>query len=783
MPPAAVTTTFRRRIALLGVLAVLSTGLLGARLIRLTVDRGEALRAKAEARLVRTSTQPTLRGSILDRHGRVLAAEHSSWEFAVDFELITGAWQRRQALRQARSETGRRAWSQLGLGAREAAILERLDEWNTRVEAVWLEAERQTGLDRAELDDDLDAIKRGVGRLAVRVWDQQLSRLIQSRGDDDAHESFRQGPIAEQRAMHVLIRGLSDTEAFPMRKAIHDLHAATEVFGASSDPGFEIRDSHVRERAFDHAIVHIDTSKFPVDLRRNGTVAVEVDGVAKTLIGSTRPTVQAEDVERRPYRTPSGERDLSGYRPGRDSVGSSGVEYAFDERLHGTIGLLERDLASGTTLLAIEPEPGRDVVLALDVALQARLRALLSPELGLLRVQQWHYGWTKDGMPRPSPVAMGTPLRGAAVVVDIETGATLAMVSSPSPGDVEFSPVERALINARGEAIQALSDEEQTQRRALLALAPYTNRVVETAYAPASIVKPLMYVAGVSDGVIAIDEAIECRGWYRCERCKPRCWTWRPEKKLFGYHGALSPVDAIRESCNVYFYTVADRLGVDRLEEWYQRWGIGDPIMEGVARGVRGTFIPNKTAIGRLIFGIGQGSVAWTPLHAAIAYARLARGGDYVAPKFLVDPAPTSSPTAAARTWNARAVEGALQGMRESAQRGTASSIRLAHRVKEPILDFDSLPGGAPTIWAKTGTAQVEGQPSHGWYAGLVAPSGSSTPQYAFAVVIEHGHSGAPSAGPVAAQLIRQLAAEGYLGREATAGSTPVEWVAGVGSP
>ena len=178
MASTAVTTTFRRRIAFLGAFALLSTGLLGARLLRLTVDQGEALRARAESRLTRTSTQPTIRGSILDRHGRVLAAEHSSWDFAADFELMTGAWQRRQALRQARAETGRREWSQLGLGAREAAILERLDEWNDRVENVWVQAEVQTGLDRGELNEDLDAIKRGVGRLAVRVWDQQLSRLI-----------------------------------------------------------------------------------------------------------------------------------------------------------------------------------------------------------------------------------------------------------------------------------------------------------------------------------------------------------------------------------------------------------------------------------------------------------------------------------------------------------------------------------------------------------------------------------------------------------------------------
>jgi penicillin-binding protein 2 len=240
----------------------------------------------------------------------------------------------------------------------------------------------------------------------------------------------------------------------------------------------------------------------------------------------------------------------------------------------------------------------------------------------------------------------------------------------------------------------------------------------------------------------------------------------------------VDPIEAITESCNIYFYTIADRLGTTRLQEWYGRWGLGDETVRGMPRAVSGKFIPNNTEIGRLIFGIGQGSVAWTPLHAAVAYARLAREGMDVQPRFLLDPSPETSEMAGdGKVWNRVAVQAALEGMRKSVASGTASEIGLAYGENELIMDFNDIPGGAPTVWAKTGTSQISNGVSHGWYAGLVAPSGSESPRYAFAVIVEHGNSGARSAGPVASQLIRQLAAEGYLGAEAASKSAPVKWI------
>ena len=756
MPEKTISTSFQKRLAILGVVMIVATLLLSAQMVKLTVANGDYYREKAEARLVRTRYIPTVRGSIYDRGGRELAAERSSWDFAVDFEILTGEWQRRQALRQAKRERGNRAWGTMTRSQRQDAIEVYLGDWDQRVESVWAAADQHLELDGEGLAVLLNDIRQHVGQMKVAVWIDQLKRLTQKEGEARAEELFRQEPILEQKGMHLIRSGLSDSQAFSLRKTIEDLHRDAREFGSGDDPAFGILDSSTRIRGFDRAIVSIDTSNFPVNLAKPGITSIEVEGIASTLIGSVRSDVQSEDVKRRPFRSRENgvtTIDLSGYRNGHDLIGSRGVEYEYDELLHGSIGRITVDMADEEVLEEVSPILGSNVQLAIDVQLQARIRALLNPELGLFRVQQWHYGWTNDGTPKPALRPLGSDLRGAAVVVDVRSGETIAMVSSPSPSDQPYTAKELDLLRLSRKDVAELSAEKVAQRRELMARAPYTNRVVETVYAPGSIVKPLVYVAGVTDGVIAPDEVIECKGWYRCKDCKPRCWGWRPDQGMYHRHNSIGPVTAIEKSCNVYFYAV-------------------------VPRGVKGIFRPNNTEIGRLLFGIGQDDVAWTPMHAAIAYARLAMNGRAIEPTLVLEPMPEPRQKSGdGRLWNSDAVDTALEGMRASVKTGTASAIRLPDRVREPIMQLDDLPGGPPTVWAKTGTSQVDNQASHGWYAGLIAPAGSTTPTYAFAVIVEHGNSGGNSAGPVAAQLIRQLAAEGYLGLEAATGSEPVEWI------
>ena len=761
-------TPFHIRLVVLVLVFAIIAVALAAQMTRLAIIEGPARLARAEARLIQRSYQPTIRGPIVDRVGRPLAVERSSWDFSVDYEVLTGEWQRRQAYRQARRAIGT-DWSSLSRSDREAAIEAVVPEWNRRVREIWNAAAIHAGLDLATLPLQLDNIRQGVSGRAASVWQRQFEALAKRRGRAEAEEIFIERPIAEQKGLHSIVEDFAQTDqdTFPLQKAIAALDAAVRETGGSpaAEVAFAVVDVNRRIRGYAEATIPIDRSTLPANLRGSGIAEISVRGVASTLVGTTRSNVTREDLERRPFFDKESDSiDYRGYRAGRDIVGSTGLEREFDVRLHGGIGMREIDRSSGTVLAEVFAEPGRDRRLAIDVALQARVRAVMNPDLGLMKVQQFHYGWNADG-PRATTLPLGTPLHGAAVILDIRTGETLALVSTPTFADVNPSQRDIELMLMPDSGVESLPEVDRLRRRELQDLAPFRNRAIATAYAPGSIVKPLIYIAGVESGRFGLQQSIECKGWIRGEFLRPRCWGWRPEAGLYGRHGSLAPVDAIAQSCNIYFYTIADTLGPKAMHDWYRAFGLEAAHGPGLANASSGTFIPDDTEIGRMLFGIGQGSVAWTPLHAATAYARLAKQGGGVEPVLVLQDDPTAEVDPG--EWSREAVRIALAGMRKSAKEGTASQLWLENRRREDILDFSDLGDAAPTVWAKTGTAQVTGEASHAWYAGMVTPAGEREPRYAFAVIVENGNSGGRAGGPVAAQLIRALAAEGYLGTEA----------------
>ena len=774
---------------MLGALIVAVVAVLGWQLGRLTGE--DSWRTDARKALFQSGYRPTTRGPILDRDGRPLAVERPSWEFQAHYETLTGDWAFRQAQRDAKREFGSK-WSELSGSDRHGETMARIEPWEQAVERIWLEA-ASGDIDAATLAERQSDIRNQTGRLVEHIWQRRFEGLAEKY--DDPAERFKMEPIAEQKGFHAVIDGLDDDGAFPLIRAIDELDRQIREAGGDPDrdPAFRIRDVSRRDRGYRRANVTLDRSTLPMPLRSDTPMMIEIDGVADTLIGSTRNEITREDEGRRPFRgiDGAGQPDLTGYDARHPSlVGSSGLELEFDRRLHGSIGYREENVATGETLADTDPIPGEAVRIAIDGDLQARVRAILDPDFGLMRSQKWQYGWRRGEL-REMTVPEGTPLQGAVVVIDVETGETLALVSTPNVTDLDLEDRDYRLLlmpdrTAQDrERIEALPPEDRARRDELIELAPFRNRAIATEYAPGSIVKPLVYMAGVEGGRLGTQEEIECRGYVRgteIQNLRPRCWGWRPERKEFLAHGPLSPVEAISKSCNVYFYTIADRLGPVRLGRWYREGcGLEDEFGPGFGAALDGTFEESEAMgeIGRMIVGIGQGPFSWTPLHAATAYARLASGGAPVRPVMVLDPGTDSSPKS--RRWEPAAVDIALAGMRASAREGTAARLRRtsAEGTYEPLLDFSDLGEGAPTVWAKTGTAQVTGKAPHAWYAGLVAPAGERTPKYAFAVIVEHGNSGGAAAGPVAGQLIRAMAAEGYLGDDAreNLGATPVEWL------
>ncbi len=667
-------TPFQIRLVVVGVAILSAFGVLGWQLHRLATD--SAWLEAAEARLSESAFELTTRGSILDRRGRPLAREGSTWVFEVHYETVVGAWARRQAERSARRELGA-AWSGLSGSDRFAETDARLGPWEDRLAKVWAAVSELSGISNERLAERAEDVRHDTGRMRGSIWARNFDDL--ARRFDDPEDRFVPFPIREEKGFHRIVKLDSDAAAFNLLKSLDRLdRSIVDRRGRRvEDPPFRVRGITERERGYSDAVIVLDRDTLPPPLDDGPPLSIEVRGVADTIVGSTRDRVQRSDIERRPYRTRDDEGnptvDYTGYDGARaeDIVGRSGIELEFDASLHGEIGYREADRATGDTILERLPVPGIDIRLAIDVGLQARIRAILDPEAGLLQASQRQYSW-RGSEPSPMIEVAGRPLFGAAVVLDVETGETLALVSTPTAEDLDLSDRDYVLMSLDDERAASLDSKERGRRDELVDLALFRNRAMSTEYPPGSLVKPLMYVGAVAAGVFREDEVVTCNGFYRGSEgddLKPRCWGWRPKATppTFLRHGPLGPEEAISKSCNNYFYRVAERLGPEGVGAWYEQCGLGAPLGAGFGAALDGTFDRSRIdgPVDRLIIGIGQGPVGFTPLQAATAYARLARYGAPVVPRLVLDAEPT--PIVAGR-WPRNAVRRALAESRRVVQ-------------------------------------------------------------------------------------------------------------------
>jgi penicillin-binding protein 2 len=504
-------------------------------------------------------------------------------------------------------------------------------------------------------------------------------------------------------------------------------------------------------------------------------MTVHVPGVLDSVVGEVRDAIWAEDKARRPFTREDGSVDRGGYSESMtDSIGASGLEAAYEDWLRGQRGQLRRRRDTDE-VERLEPVPGRDLRLTIDAELQARVQAILNPKLGLTKVQSWQHGG-KDSLPD------GTKLASAAVVIEVESGEVLALASWPSRDDAaDLTPAERSRLQ------------------------PGLNRAAEAVYPPGSIVKPLIYAGAVAEGKFSAAGAVACNGHFFPDfKDRARCWIWRPEHGMSTHSsvvgGPLSVEAAISRSCNIYFFSVAQRMGLRGVVDWYRALGLGRTMGTGLQgplpadrRGDAGEsagIVPNEADIQKLetrrdafttiIMGIGQGPVAWTPLQAANAFATLARGGSLLDARVVRDDAALppdrrtgslSIPAEARR----RALEGLRQAVEES--HGTGHHVRFGDGTREAIFDVPGV-----RVLGKTGTAQApplvwdeDGDGSrersirgldHAWFVGLAGDRADKEPRYAIAVLVEYGGSGGKTAGPVAEQVVHALLDEGYLGAE-----------------
>jgi penicillin-binding protein 2 len=448
---------------------------------------------------------------------------------------------------------------------------------------------------------------------------------------------------------------------------------------------------------------------------------------------------------------PSVEDDLARYLPG-DRFGFCGIEGLAEQWLRGRRGRVHEDI-QGRPLPdppSAEPQNGRDFRLTIDLALHQQVYRRLAQAVR-------EHGTLCTG--------------GAAVILDIPSRQVLAMASYPS-----FDP------NEPWEVRQKLAEDTLRQ--------PTKFRVIGEgfAYPPGSIVKPMVLAAGLTEGRVGPEEEIVCRGHLLPDY--PNKWrcaaTWG--------HGSVKPVYSIQHSCNVFYYVVAERMGVRLLSEWMSRFGFGQRTGTGLWGENRG-IVPDSGLPGvARNMGIGQGQLEITPMQAANMVATIASGVFRPVTIWLDDPSPrpAESLPVAENHWRivrrgmhdavnepgGTAYEGGrLEGVGDLVLLGKTGSAEPAPQESLYTCRF---PDGRVEVvrarnihdlYAQFATdrrpevldqQEAAEYPTHGWFVGYLAPRSSYEQpvtsrrlSVAIAVVIEYAGHGGDVAAPVARDMMR----------------------------
>lgn len=407
-------------------------------------------------------------------------------------------------------------------------------------------------------------------------------------------------------------------------------------------------------------------------------------------------------------------------------IGKNGVEKRFDLALRGRSGTSQVEVnALGRVIKEIkriDGQPGQDVRLTLDMRLQDVIGERIKNEQA-----------------------------AAVVVMDAHTGAVLGIASTPS-----YDP------NAFSEGISSKDWQELVNN----SRAPLTNKAIGGQYSPGSTFKVAVALAALEHG-LSEDHTVYCPGFMQLGNRRFHCW------KKHG-HGTMNLTDAMRESCDVWFYDVARKIGVDKIAEMSRRLGLGERHDIGLI-GTKSGLIPTKQwkrdARGEswhlgetLVVGIGQGYVLTTPLQLAVMTARVVNGGKAVTPHLSVDEFDGDKvikrdlESFADLGIPKRHLDIVIRSMDEVVNhpRGTAGRSKITE---------DNMQMGG-----KTGTSQVrriskaeresgirKGEDiewrlrDHALFVGF-APV--HNPRFVTAVIVEHGGSGSKAAAPIAKDVL-----------------------------
>jgi len=443
---------------------------------------------------------------------------------------------------------------------------------------------------------------------------------------------------------------------------------------------------------------HRDADTYPeMELVQNQRRLYPRNGLAAHAVG------YVGEVSEQELDTP----EFAKYSQG-EIVGKAGLERQYNDLLMGTDGqrrvVVDSSGREREVLESTEAIPGHNLQLTLDLDLQA------VAELGL------------EGQ------------RGAVVALDPRSGEVLAMVSRPAYDPNAFAA---HITNEYWKQLTSGNDN------------PMLNRAIQAQFAPGSTFKPIMALAGLETGTIDDHDTFHCPGGATFFGRYFKCWQKRG-------HGNVNVHLGIVQSCDVFFYNLGNKLGIDQIAAYAEMAGIGKKTgidLPGEAEGLmpsskwklrtqRQKWYPGET----ISVAIGQGAITVTPLQLAAAIGGIVSGGNWFKPHMVKEAAPLQPRHVDLRPESVASVVSGMYGVINEGGTGAASRIEG--------VEFSGKTGSAQRIsndLRKSGALDANEDKDNGWFVGF-APR--ENPEIVVAVLLEGGEHGA-LAGPIARDIVK----------------------------
>ena len=408
-------------------------------------------------------------------------------------------------------------------------------------------------------------------------------------------------------------------------------------------------------------------------------------------------------------------------------VGKTGLEKSLEQQLIGSNDIERYEVnAYGRRISQLEfqkGEKGQSLRLTIDTEIQKLANELLKDQAGSI------------------------------CVMDIYSGAIIAMHSSPS-----FDP-NLFVFGISKDDWQLIRNDP---------MKPLVNKTLQGNYSPGSTIKPIVALSALENGIINTNFTVQCRGHkHPLELYGQTYHCWKKQG-----HGFMNLRNAMKQSCDIYFYEIARKLGVDKLSETAKKFGLGKEVFGDLFSIEKKGLVPNtqwkKNALGKgwllgetVITGIGQGYIQTTPIQLCLMTAQIGNGGYKIYPRIVVDdkneaPEDKFSPLCS----NSKNIQIVQDAMFASTNEVRGTSYKS--RIDDSRYQFAG----------KTGTAQVKKitekdreldlktfeipyeERDHALY---VAYGPYKNPRYALSVIIEHGGSGSSTAAPMAKKLFKSI--------------------------